>query len=65
MTYDVVTPIEIKIKGVPKTKWHRIGRAWSDNEEKITVVLDSVPFRSEYIYLFKSDIQIPKPLEQE
>jgi len=35
------------------TKWVEIGRAWQDNPgDKITVVLDAIPFRSEYIYLY-------------
>ena len=38
------------------TKWVEIGRAWQDKPgEKITVVLDAIPFRSEYIYLYPEE----------
>ena len=50
MIYRVVTPITRKDGDKPA--WHSIGRAWSDGPEKICIVLDSVPFRSEYVYLF-------------
>jgi hypothetical protein len=68
MKYDVMTPIEnpndgsgtAATRGKRRTRWHRIGRAWSDPKgDKITIILDSVPFRSEYIYLFKSTDQTP------
>ncbi len=64
MKYDVMTPIgggdsSGTAAGKKKTRWHKIGRGWSDNEDKITIVLDSVPFRSEYIYLFKAKDQEP------
>jgi hypothetical protein len=49
MVYRAVTPIG---KSSKKAAWHTIGRAWSDGPGKICIVLDSVPFRSEYVYLF-------------
>jgi hypothetical protein len=67
--YDVMTPIEnagaggsgtaAAKPGRKRTRWHRIGRAWSDGPERITIVLDSLPFRSEYVYLFKARDQTP------
>lgn len=60
MKYKVKTPISIPPSRDPRrssrqeiTKWVDIGRGWQDKPgEKITVVLDTIPFRSEYIYLF-------------
>lgn len=48
--YNVVTPIEVG----KDTQWHKIGLAWTDRDggPKITIILKSIPFRSEYIYLF-------------
>lgn len=39
------------------TKWFQIGHAWRDDEGdgRITVVLDAIPFRSEYLYLFPEE----------
>lgn len=61
MKYHVATPIESKPSGAAaagpkKTRWAKIGRAWSDSPAgKITVILDALPFRSEFIYLFPED----------
>lgn len=51
--YNAVTPIEVG----KETQWHKIGVAWSDRDggPKITIILKSIPFRSEYIYLFPAD----------
>lgn len=56
MTYKVCTPIEYEKEGETKTRWHQIGNGWSDGPGlKITVTLNSLPYRSEYIYLFPDD----------
>lgn len=65
MKYKVKTPIVAPpskdlnhSKREETTKWLVIGRGWQDKPgEKITVVLDAIPFRSEYIYLFPENEQ--------
>jgi hypothetical protein len=51
--YLVKTPITSDAK----TRWHTIGRAYDDREGtgRIVVVLDSIPFRSEFVYLYPED----------
>jgi len=63
MAYKVKTPISIPPSleaDIPrveeKTAWQTIGNAWSDEAGgKITIALNCLPFRSEYIYLFPED----------
>jgi hypothetical protein len=73
--YKVKTPIEYtptSAMGVPqpkekRTRWHDIGRAWDDEgrgkKGRITVILDSMPIRSEYLYLFPDEEGSPYPDE--
>jgi hypothetical protein len=63
MKYIVKTPVVAPASKDPRqsqrretTSWVTIGRAWSDDPTgKITLVLDVIPFRSEYIYLYPQD----------
>lgn len=63
MKYKVKIPIDQPASKDPKfskrpetTQWVEIGRGWQDKPgEKITVVLNAIPFRSEYIYLYPSE----------
>lgn len=49
-------------KGHPLTRWHTIGRAFDDRDGsgRICIILDSAPFRSEYVYLYPEDGGPPK-----
>jgi hypothetical protein len=49
-THNAMTPIE----SGGKTRWVKIGRAWAD-ARKTCIILDAMPFRSEYIYLYPVD----------
>lgn len=66
MKWRVKVPIEnTKNEGTEneetKTRWHEIGRAWSDSTDKIVIVLDSLPFRSTHMYLFIEQAGSTKP----
>lgn len=71
MRYRVVTPVVVppsadltwSARADERTAWTKIGRAWSDDggDGKITVVLDALPFRSEFVYLFPEDGGPPRP----
>lgn len=51
--WKVATSIEVKQGAqVVGTRWHAIGAAWNRTDGSIMLCLDSVPVRSEYVYLF-------------
>lgn len=58
MKYNVVTPCETP--GADKPTWHKIGKAWDGDDGKIVVLLQSLPFRSPFIYLMPDDRSAPK-----
>lgn len=62
MKWKVKVPIESTSKDAPDaTRWHEIGRAWSDTTDRIVIVLDSLPFRSTHVYLFIEEQGRTKP----
>ncbi|TAL45877.1 MAG: hypothetical protein EPN91_01315 [Salinibacterium sp.] len=62
MKYAVKVPIEAKQGEPAKTRWHTVGRAFDDRDGsgRIVIILDSIPFRSEYMYLYPEDGGPPK-----
>ena len=53
MKYNAVTPCETP--GAKKPTWHKIGKAWTNEKGQIVVLLQSLPFRSPFVYLMPDD----------